>query len=68
MKKKTIIVEWLQLDSNPEPLRSETNTQPFGQTGQFSQMVETGQFSQIATRIIAIQKIPSNIVPIQNNI
>ena len=23
---------WLQLDSNPEPLSSETNAQPFGQT------------------------------------
>ena len=26
--------KWLQLESNPEPLISETNTQPFGQTGE----------------------------------
>ena len=25
--------KWLQLDSNPEPISSLTNTQPFGQTG-----------------------------------
>ena len=27
--------KWLQLDSNPQPLSSETNTQPFSQTGQW---------------------------------
>ena len=25
--------QWLQLDSNPQPLSSKTNTQPFSQTG-----------------------------------
>ena len=27
-------IKWLQLDSNPQPLSSWTNTQPFSQTGQ----------------------------------
>ena len=30
--------KWLQLDSNPEPLSSETNTQPFGQTDQMNEV------------------------------
>ena len=29
----TFHLKWLQLDSNPEPLSSSTNSQPFGQTG-----------------------------------
>ena len=29
---KSEVFKWLQLDSNPQPLSSQTNTQPFGQT------------------------------------
>ena len=29
---------YIKLDSNPEPLSSETNTQPFGQTGQMIEL------------------------------
>ena len=39
----------LLLDSNPEPLSSETNTQPFGQTDQFGYLDSLlfGQFDQM---------------------
>ena len=30
--------KWLQLDSNPQPLSSETNTQPFSHTGQMIEL------------------------------
>ena len=30
--------KWLQLDSNPQPLSSSTNTQPFSQTGQMIEL------------------------------
>ena len=33
-----VMITWLQLNSNPEPLSSETNTQPFGQTGQMLEL------------------------------
>ena len=34
---RNLTFKWLQLDSNPQPLSSYTNTQPFSQT---SQMIE----------------------------
>ena len=30
--------EWLQLDSNPQPLSLKTNTQPFSQAGQIIEL------------------------------
>ena len=37
LQKRNTRDNWLQLDSNPQPLSSKTNTQPFSQT---SQMIE----------------------------
>ena len=31
-------IKWLQRDSNPQPLSSETNNQPFGETGQMIEL------------------------------
>ena len=31
-------IKWLQRDSHPQPLSSQTNTQPFGQTGQMIEL------------------------------
>ena len=36
--KNNLIPQWLQLDSNPQPLSSLTNTQPFSQTGQMTEL------------------------------
>ena len=30
--------KWLQLDSNPEPLKLQTNTQAFGETGEMTEL------------------------------
>ena len=38
--------KWLQLDSNPEPLSSQTNTQSFGQTDHLDNTQSFGQFGQ----------------------
>ena len=35
---RNLQVEWLQLESNPETLSSETNTQPFGQNRQMIEL------------------------------
>ena len=38
LKRQMRKLQWLQLDSNPQPLSSKTNTQPFSQTDQMIEL------------------------------